>query len=383
MLISPKSSSSFIMDDQNRRGRTHDTPQYGNPNQRFGSEHDQARGFGEGSSERYRQAPLTASPQAGRGIATPVSSYGYYGEAAATFPTTIPQNPISYQPEFEAQRTQSASFANYPGMMYGVTQTSQNVVYATPPQHFVSRQPASMQMLSDGTPYYSAEAGGTQVAASLQQPQSTTPSTAYQQSPAAQAYPGSMTGMTTSPQGPSEMEEEGPFAEGVINQEYKQFRIDQAQIFQYIVNGMLVEASQLLLKVSTWLLTHIVELGKSSNLLIQDTLLTAISGLTDDGVSDDVALGLWNEFNYAWLGVLQKQKEMTLELLSGAALRPGQSLIPAENIHKMCSELVRLCDEIERHGLAGYQYGVWEEQIIVSKFGHASHHTFDAQAKAT
>jgi hypothetical protein len=34
----------------------------------------------------------------------------------------------------------------------------------------------------------------------------------------------------------------------------------------------------------------------------------------------------------------------------------------------MGKDLVRLCDSIERHGLVDYQYGVWEEQIIDSRF---------------
>jgi hypothetical protein len=34
----------------------------------------------------------------------------------------------------------------------------------------------------------------------------------------------------------------------------------------------------------------------------------------------------------------------------------------------MGKDLVRLCDNVERHGLVDYQYGVWEEQIIDSRF---------------
>lgn len=34
----------------------------------------------------------------------------------------------------------------------------------------------------------------------------------------------------------------------------------------------------------------------------------------------------------------------------------------------MGRELVRLCDGIKRHGLVNYQMGVWEEEIINSRF---------------
>lgn len=44
-----------------------------------------------------------------------------------------------------------------------------------------------------------------------------------------------------------------------------------------------------------------------------------------------------------------------------------QSLIPENFLENMGSELVRLCDVIEKHGLVDYQIGVWEEEIISSR----------------
>ena len=73
---------------------------------------------------------------------------------------------------------------------------------------------------------------------------------------------------------------------------------------------------------------------------------------------------LWNDFNYAWLSLFQRQKEL---MESGQQLQRSQSLVAKENIEKMGKELVKLCDGIERHGLVDYQYGVWEEEIISSK----------------
>jgi hypothetical protein len=71
---------------------------------------------------------------------------------------------------------------------------------------------------------------------------------------------------------------------------------------------------------------------------------------------------LWNDFNHAWLAMLQRQKGI---MESGQQLQRSQSLITQDALEKMGRELVRLCDGIERHGLVDYEYGVWEEHIIM------------------
>lgn len=53
---------------------------------------------------------------------------------------------------------------------------------------------------------------------------------------------------------------------------------------------------------------------------------------------------------------------------SGQQLQRSQSLVPQEELEKMAKELIKYCDNIERHGLVDYQYGVWEEQIIESTY---------------
>lgn len=87
----------------------------------------------------------------------------------------------------------------------------------------------------------------------------------------------------------------------------------------------------------------------------------------DDQTLHADRIKLWNDFNHAWLALLQKQKDM---MESGQQLQRSQSLVTQESLEKMGKELVRLCDGIERHGLVDYQYGVWEEQIIASKCGN-------------
>lgn len=74
---------------------------------------------------------------------------------------------------------------------------------------------------------------------------------------------------------------------------------------------------------------------------------------------------LWGEFNNAWLGIFQKQKDM---LETGHRILPPQSLMSQEFINKMMKDLIRMCDGIESHGLVDYQYGVAEERIVMSMF---------------
>jgi hypothetical protein len=84
----------------------------------------------------------------------------------------------------------------------------------------------------------------------------------------------------------------------------------------------------------------------------------------DDANMHGERLKLWNEFNTCWLAVLQRQKELTIEMQTSGQ-RP--QLLEYEQMENMGKELVRLCDIMEKHGLVDYQMGVWEEQIIDRK----------------
>jgi hypothetical protein len=53
---------------------------------------------------------------------------------------------------------------------------------------------------------------------------------------------------------------------------------------------------------------------------------------------------------------------------TGVSPRLPQSIISQDFLLKMSKELVRLCDGVEKHGLVDYQLGVWEENIMDSKF---------------
>lgn len=97
--------------------------------------------------------------------------------------------------------------------------------------------------------------------------------------------------------------------------------------------------------------------------------MTPFSGLfQDDETKYAERLQLWDEFNTCWLAVLQHQKEVTQRMVeTGESPAAPQTIIPEESLENMGTEVVRLCDLLEKHGLVDYQIGVWEEEIISSK----------------
>ena len=49
---------------------------------------------------------------------------------------------------------------------------------------------------------------------------------------------------------------------------------------------------------------------------------------------------------------------------SGQAMHDSQSIISTQGLEQLARELVRLCDDVEKHGLVDYQMGVAEENIM-------------------
>jgi hypothetical protein len=93
----------------------------------------------------------------------------------------------------------------------------------------------------------------------------------------------------------------------------------------------------------------------------------------DDETHYAQRLKLWEEFNTCWLSTLQKQKAMTQDMIStGQRPQPPQTLIDYDTLEKMGTQLVKNCDNMEKHGLVDYQMGVWEEEIIASQC-HLAH----------
>jgi hypothetical protein len=89
----------------------------------------------------------------------------------------------------------------------------------------------------------------------------------------------------------------------------------------------------------------------------------------DDETAHGTRLKLWGEFNTCWVAMLQRQKDLTAEMLETGGQRPAQarSLLEYEQMENMGKDLIRLCDNMEKHGLVDYQMGVWEEEIIERK----------------
>ncbi|KAM3073842.1 hypothetical protein ACMFMG_008465 [Clarireedia jacksonii] len=339
------------MDDNNRRRRQND-PSYSAQDPRFAAEQAQGRGYSGNSSDRYRP-PTIASPSTSRGGVGGVPAYpAYYQEPTSSFASGLPPNPLQYQSAYPQEQRQQQGFANYTSdLMYNVAQQGpQNNVYES--QQFQARQPAAMQMLSDvPAPYFPNEATSTRTPPGLQHHPSSSSSTVYQhhqQSPGdrasllQQAYPpsiavGGMPEAAPDLMEPAHLQAQG----GGMEEAYSTYQAALKQIFQNIIDCRLGEASQSLLEVSEWLLSHVQDL--------------------DDVTLHADRVRLWNEFNAAWKGIFTAQKDM---LESGQRIQPPQTLMTQEFITKMGNNLTRLCDVVEKYGLVDYQYGVAEEEIM-------------------
>ena len=86
--------------------------------------------------------------------------------------------------------------------------------------------------------------------------------------------------------------------------------------------------------------------------------------VSDDSRARPDRLSVWRDFNNAWLGLLQRQKDM---VESHEQLGQSQSLLPPEGLKSMGDTLVEMCNVLANHGLVDYEQGVWEERIVDSK----------------
>jgi hypothetical protein len=55
-----------------------------------------------------------------------------------------------------------------------------------------------------------------------------------------------------------------------------------------------------------------------------------------------------------------------MEMQAGQPLQHA-TLMSVNQMDEMGKELIRLCDNMEKHGLVDYEMGVWEESILDSK----------------
>ena len=85
----------------------------------------------------------------------------------------------------------------------------------------------------------------------------------------------------------------------------------------------------------------------------------------DDPALRDERIRLWDEFNRAWLTALQTQFEMTQRMFRHNLTQPIMNVQVLEHLSR---QLVKLCDDVESHGLVDYQMGVAEEEIMDRRF---------------
>jgi hypothetical protein len=157
-------------------------------------------------------------------------------------------------------------------MMYNVQQPAgpQSGAVYDASQQFSSRQAAGLPMMTTDVtaPYFSSEPANTAATSTLQSQAAPSSTAQVYQQPGLHGYStGSMAaigGMTTqtTPATDVRMEEEYA-APGGLDEAYASYQSALKEIFQNIRNGVLATASESLLSVSDWLLSHVVELGMS------------------------------------------------------------------------------------------------------------------------
>ncbi|KAJ4985774.1 hypothetical protein SVAN01_08770 [Stagonosporopsis vannaccii] len=345
------------------------------------------------ASDRFRQAPLTApapptsAPSSG---SRPNSqSYGYaYGEGSQFVGSSIQSSGVSYgaqgygSPDQQPQQQRAAQQQYSPygqNVMYSVPGAQGSATGSSqyePVEPYQQNRDSAIEVLSTGfgvaqSQYYNVagEGGPTSAPASAiatQTVPSQYPSLGYttQQAPVgreplAPAYTaGGMTD-THQPTAQAGYSQPGSYSEqhGSGNEYddfYNNYQSELKKTFQYVHDGRINEAGAQLHRLSEWLL-HWAE-----------TLAELTTGLVrDDETHYAQRLKLWEEFNTCWLSTLQKQKTMTQEMLNtGQRPQPPQTLIDYDTLEKMGTQLVKNCDNMEKHGLVDYQMGVWEEEII-------------------
>ncbi|MCJ1256621.1 hypothetical protein MMC24_004445 [Lignoscripta atroalba] len=321
--------------------------------------------------DRYRQTQLssTQSPasvvSAGVGIQSQgIGGYGYV--QGQQYAPQLQSSTLQYQPDYshepQRQQQQQQQFPSYSSnLLYNMPQQAQQQSSYDPVQPYQPRQSAAIEVLSTqfGVPqYYSsgeptsapgpAGLGHQYASAQFQQPMSYQQPASIGRAAPSSSYP---TGMAEYPEtGAHDVIEQQEVAQDSgYDEAYNQYQNALRQTFENTRSGRLIEAGQSLLEISEWLLGHAAELGL----------------VRDEQELHSERLKLWNDFNLCWLAVLQRQKDNTQEMLdTGQPPRPPQSILQEDFLERMGRELVRLCDNMERHGLVDYQMGVWEEEII-------------------
>jgi hypothetical protein len=347
------------------------------------------------ASDRYRQAPLTAPapPTSAASSHSRASSSGYgyaYGEGSQ-FGSSIQSSygaqdyGTGQQPSPQRASQQYSPYGQ--SVMYGVGGAQGSASGSSqyePVEQYQQNRDSAIQVLSTGfgvaqAPYY--ESGPTSAPASALASQSVPsqyPSLGYTASqapvgrePLAPAY--SSAGMSDPNQATAGYSQgsysEQPSAGNEFDVFYNRYQTELKRTFEHVRDGQLSEAAQQLYMLSDWVLHYAETLGEFSFGRRTGRAAELTTGLVrDDENHYSQRLVLWEEFNTCWLATLQKQKAFTQEMVStGQRPQHPKTLIEYEFLEKMGSQLVKHCDNMEKHGLVDYQMGVWEEEIVASK----------------
>lgn len=348
------------------------------------------------ASDRYGQAPLTApAPPTSAPGSRAGSSYGYaYGEGQQ-FASSIQPSNVSYGAQNygggQQQSPQRASQQYSPygqNVMYGVAgaQGSASGSSYEPVEQYQQNRDSAIQVLSTGfgvaqPQYY--ESGPTSAPASALATQSvpsqypslgyTTPQATVGRESLTPAY--SNAGMTD----PHQPTAQAGYSQGGYSDQqsagnefdvfYNRYQTELKRTFEHVRDGRLGEAAQQLFMLSDWVLHYAETLGEIPQWSGVERAAELTTGLVrDDENHYQQRLKLWEEFNTCWLSTLQKQKAALEDMVTtGQRPQPPRSLIDYEFLEKMGTQLVKHCDNMEKHGLVDYQMGVWEEEIIASQ----------------
>ncbi|PVH92021.1 hypothetical protein DM02DRAFT_305331 [Periconia macrospinosa] len=346
------------------------------------------------ASDRFRQAPLTAHPPTSAASGSRAGSsqgYGYaYGEGSQFVPSSIQQPGVSYGAQDYAAAAGEQQTPQRTSQQY--QQYGQNVMYPgsagsasqyEPVQPYQQNRESAIEVLGTNfgvaqTQYYGgvpSEGGPTSAPTAgiaTQNLPSQYPSLAYttaQQAPvgreslapaysaaagmtdphpptASSGYPQQSAGYADQQQ-QQQQQQQRQSSGNEYDDFYNNYQSELKKTFECIRDDRLGEAAPQLYRLSDWLLHW------------ADTLVR------DDENHHSQRLTLWEEFNHAWLSLLQKQKEM-VEKMAATGQRPQQpqSVVDYDYLEKMGTQLVKNCDNMEKHGLVDYQMGVWEEEII-------------------
>jgi hypothetical protein len=349
------------------------------------------------ASDRYRQAPLTAGPPTSAPGSRAGSSYGYaYGDGPQ-FASSIQPSNVSYGAQDygggQQQSPQRASQQYSPfgqNVMYGVAGAQGSASGSSqyePVEQYQQNRDSAIQVLSTGfgvaqPQYY--ESGPTSAPASALATPSvpsqypslgyTTPQAAGGRDSLTPAY--STAGMTD----PHQSTAQTGFPQGNYTDQqnagnefdvfYNRYQTELKRTFEHVRDGRLSEAAQQLSMLSDWVLHYAETLGELTCGRNGERAAELTTGLVrDDENHYSQRLKLWDEFNTCWLATLQKQKAFSQEMVStGQRPQAPRTLIDYDYLEKMGTQLVKHCDNMEKHGLVDYQMGVWEEEIIASQF---------------